>query len=129
MQIEQIYDSESFGMELFTVFIYVYALAMATLHECRRNDEYQNTLLYLCWMVLSAMHWGWISAVTLQGETAPGDSSLAPNVLVLAFALCLTASAVLHMSINFRNKRVGGRSGQDSMRSGEKTPGWNQEGT
>jgi hypothetical protein len=120
MNQDEMMNDDTFPIETLVISVHIYALAIATLHECRRGDKYQNEVMVFSWWVLCFAIKGWIPGVEWRHEVEDGESVVAFDEVLMAFTLCMTASAVFHTGMNFRNRRTSGGSDQDESRTKEK---------
>ncbi len=89
------------SIELVVLLLHVYALAVATLHQCRRGDSYQNEVAGLCLSVF------WVEpAVRRLLRRELNDPGQWLSLLLVTLALGLSVSAVAHAGITcWRDKK------------------------
>ena len=93
--------TEPAPIELFVLLLHIYALAVATLHQCRRGDGYQNQVAGLC---LSVFWAGPAVRRLLRRELSDPGHWL--SLLLVTLALGLLVSAVAHAGMNcWRNEK------------------------
>lgn len=100
--------------ELLIVLLNVYALSMATLHQCRMRDKYQNHAAVLCLLGAGAVSYG-----LLPGYTDREESTRAIALLPLALLFGLLASALAHAAIGPRAEETEVGSKGDTWRNPE----------
>lgn len=86
------------SMELFFVLLHIYVIALATMHQSRSKDRYQNRAMWLC----IAGFWVY-DAMMLLGWADKDNSSQWFTLLWMALPLSLLASAMAHEGMGWKN--------------------------